>query len=421
MDCVIIGGGVAGMQAALTVRRRWPQKTVALIDGEREIGYYRTLLPQFMVRTLAERKLFFWRPDDDPELTVILGVKVLSLDRANRCLFLENKKTLNYERLIIASGGRPILPPVCPQSLCSGVFPVRSLTIARAIREWLPDHPQVVILGGGLVGVKTAIHLAHSNFSVTLIEREKQLLPQALTPEAALPIKDHLARNKINLVLESSVDDVQVESGQLKAIQAGGKWITCQTLLVAAGSTPDVDFLEESGLLREGRLPVSPALQTMDENIFAVGDAVTITSGKQATTPWTWPQAVTQGKLAAANVYEPVPRPLNCLSRVNCMDLYGLSLVVLGVPVPGAEVTAYTNKDAGIYRELFHVEGKIVGGALIGDITDAGNLHAMMNAEDDIKKQGLSLLKPRGYAFSKDSDSCIRQSRRAIRMSAGGI
>ena len=420
MDCVIIGGGVAGMQAALTVRRRWPKKKVTLIDGEQELGYYRTLLPQFMVRTLAERKLFFWRPDDDPQLMVIPGVKVASLDRINRCLFLENKQTLNYERLIIASGGRPILPPVCPQNLCSGVFPVRSLTIARAVREWLPDHPQVVILGGGLVGVKTAIHLAHSNFSVTLIEREKQLLSQALTPEAALPVKEHLIRKKVNLVLESSVDDVQVKSGQLTAIQAGGQWITCQTLLVAAGSTPDVDFLEESGLLREGRLPVSPALQTMDENIFAAGDAVTITRGEQFT-PWTWPQAVTQGKLAAANVYEPVPLSLNCLSRVNCMNLHGLSLAVLGVPVPGAKVTAYSNPDAGIYRELFHVEGKIVGGALIGDITDAGTLHAMMNAGDDIGKKGGSLLKPRGYVFFKDSDSCIRQSRQAIRISAGGI
>lgn len=408
------------MQAALTVRRHWPEKTVTLIDAEQEIGYYRTLLPQFMVRTLAERKLFFWRAEDDPQLIVISGVKVTSLDRLHRRIYLGNSEVLHYERLVVASGGRPIMPPVCPQVPCTGVFPVRSLTVARNVRKWLPDHPQVTVLGGGLVGVKTAIHLAQSNITVTLVEKEDQLLPQALSPQAAALVESHVARKNIHLYLGATVDDMRFESGALSAIQVTGEWLPCRTLLVAAGSLPEVDFLQDSGLLQDGKLTVTPALQTCDQNIYAAGDAVTIIRDGQFT-PWTWPQAAVQGKLAALNLYRSTPMPLNCLSRVNCMNLKGLSLVVLGVPCRGAKVVAYADPAAGIYRELFLVDGKIAGGALVGDISNAGRLHAMMNSGHPAEEMDENFLKPAKFSFDKDSASLDRPRRRAVIMSPGGF
>ncbi len=421
MNCIVIGGGAAGLQAAVTIRQRWPDKSVGLIDAENEIGYFRTLLPQFMVKTLAERKLFFWRPGDDPRLTVRCGDSAESIDRDNRRLHLSSGEKLDYENLIIACGGKPILPPVCPLGDCSGIFPLRSLTIARAIRDWLPDHSPVAILGGGLVGVKTAVHLAHAGIPVCLIEKEDRLLPQALTGAAASVIARHVVRQKIELHLESSVDDVRLTKGALSEIQVDGKWMPCRTLLIAAGSVPEVDFLESSGLLKDGRLSVSSALQTLDERIYAAGDAVTVDRGEASYTPWTWPQAVTQGRLAALNLYEPVPLPLNCLSRVNCMNLHGLSLVVLGVPVAEAEVKSYAKPEADIYRELFFVDGKIVGGCLIGDIRDAGRLHALLNAGLRVEEKYEELLIPRGRMLTEDSDSGLRQRRRALWLPAGGL
>ena len=413
MDCVVIGGGIAGMQAALEFRKAYPKRTVTLVDNESEVGYYRTLLPQFMNRTLPENKLFFWQDQDDPLFTLIPGVRVESLDRLNRTLALSNGSQAPYRRLIIASGGRPIIPPVCGAAGIAGVFPVRSLTTARAARNWLPQHSEVVIVGGGLVGVKTAAHLASQNIPVTLIEKENHLLPQALSSQAARLAEEHLLRQKVQLLLGSTIEEIHSSRGSIRAIKANNQWVNCRTLFVAAGSVPEISFLADSGLLREGNLEVNRTLQTTDANIFAAGDAVTIVE-RDNFTPWTWPQAAVQGQLAAHNLYSPAPVALSCLSRVNAMNLHGLSLVVLGIPVEGAERCVYVNPAAGVHRELYHIDGRIVGGALIGDITNAGKLHWMMNIGKRIDTDFTELLEPRVGTFDRMSTSCVQLNRRAV-------
>ena len=111
--------------------------------------------------------------------------------------------------------------------------------------------------------------------------------------------------------------------------------------------------------------------------------------------PNTWPQAVSQGRLAAENLYRATPAPHRDLTRINAMELHGLAMVVLGPPVAGAEVIRHSLPGASVLRELFLVDGKPVGGALIGDIGAAGTLHALINAGRPLTARDAGLLRPR--------------------------
>jgi NADPH-dependent 2,4-dienoyl-CoA reductase/sulfur reductase-like enzyme len=400
MHCIIVGGGAAGFQAAMTCRAAWPDKPVTLIDAENEVGYYRTLLPQFMVGALPEEKLFFRSGGADPLLTVRTGIRVKALDRLGGRLLLANGEALPYDRLILAHGGEPYLPGILAGPPACGIFPVRDLTAARATKAWLADHRKVIVFGGSLVGVKTAVHLRQAGFKVSLVVRRGHILLRALSPESAEVIEGHLRRMGISIVLNSPLEDIRVEQGAIAAIRAGGIWLPCNTLLVAAGTASDTAFLEGTGLLADGQLVVSPTLQTADPRIFAAGDVAVIGMAEgEKISPNTWPQAVSQGRTAAENLYRKTPVPHRDLTRINAMELDGLAMVILGPPVDGAEVICHARADERVRRELFLLGGKPVGGALIGDISAAGRLHALISARREIDPADSALLRPQSISI----------------------
>lgn len=412
---VVVGGGAAGINAALACRAHFPEKPVTIVDTEAQIGYYRPLLSQFVVRKIDEDKLFFWQQNQDPLLTLKLNQNAASLDREKRLLHLEGGETLAYDRLILTPGGRPFIPPVCYSQSCRlGVFPIRNLAEAKAIRRWLPEHRNVTILGGGLVGIKTAVQLTLSGFPCVLVEKEAHLLPNLISSRSARPIANHLRNLGVDIRIDSTVEEIRVgKLGELKEVRISGKWVLCDTLLVAIGSTPELEFLADSGLLEDNQLVVGLTLQTFDKYVFAAGDAVTIKTGDGARhTPWTWPQAVSQGKLAGANLYRSAPAALTRLSRVNAQNVAGLPLVVLGAGPARSCAFSDSVHLPQWWREWYQQQDRIIGGALVGDISDAGPLHAGIATGKIVPDD---IVKPRARAFSRATWRHLGQ-RRQVRL-----
>lgn len=423
-DIVIVGGGAAGLNAAFVCRERYPDRTVTLIDAEEEIGYYRTVLPMFMVRSMPEEKLFFWKPGGDPKLVARLGTRVQALDSENKALVLEGGERIEFDRLILAQGGRPVVPPVFRgRTEPEGVFPVRSLAMARKVRDWLPDRPDIVVLGGGLVGSKSSVFLRLAGYNVTLVEKEPHILPTVLSADTARPMQQHLRNMGVDVRVNATVDDFRTNGdGTISEVHVStGHWIKCQTFLIGVGSTPELGFLADTPLVENGELTVDRALRTRAGGIFAVGDGVTIRDEQgHPHQPWTWPQAVAQGKLAAANLYRTSPVALKDVTRVNAQNIAGVPIMILGGPGVGSEVVARPGTSEGIWREFFLEEGRIVGGALVGDISGAGPLHYEMVQGSNVKPRALDLLQARTRAIDYSAWSRLAQDREARLLPAEG-
>lgn len=401
---VIVGGGIAGIEAARTCRRLWPERAVMLLDAETEIGYFRALLPQFLTGALGEERLFFWRQPQDPGLKVLTGVRVTRLDRKRNLLVLSNGDTLPYDRLILAQGGDAYLPDILAHASCRGIFPLRDLTWAKKAKDWLEDHRRVIVFGGSLVAVKTAVYLNKAGFEVNLVVRRGHVLLRALSEAAAGLVEEHLRRLGISITINAPLVDVKIEGGDIAALKAGNNWLEGDTVLVATGIETDTSFVEDRDLLANDKIAVDSTLRTADRRIFAAGDAACIITREGArVSPSTWPQAVAQGRLAAANLYREAPYEHQDLTGVNVLDVNGLPLVVLGPPAAEAETIAQAGE--GVLRELFLVKKSLAGGALIGDISAAGPLRSRLAVGGEITGhyEGLLRLTLNGaIPFSRD-------------------
>jgi NAD(P)H-nitrite reductase large subunit len=405
MSVIIVGGGVAGFQAARACLSQAPGRKVTIIDKEPWTGYLRTCLPQFMAGKMPWEKLFYFQEKLPPQMEIRVNTRVVGIDRRQGQVLLACGEKVPYERLILAHGGEPYLPELIAKTPGRGIFTLRDLVQARLIKDRLMTHRRVIILGGSLVGVKTAASLRQAGLDVTMIVRRGSILLRALSAEAARLVQQHLVNMGIAIITDAPLEDLQIKKGDFAAIKAGGRWIEGDTLLVAAGIEPEVGYLGESGLLTDGELVVPPTLMTRDERIAAAGDAVTLALSGGKFQPNTWPQAACQGRLAGENIWRSQPFTHRDPTAVNAMDLNGLSLVILGPPLAGAAVVSHYLPRAGIFRELFHRRGLLVGGALLGDISQAGFLRALIAAETrldpaDMEKYAagkVRLFRPRSF------------------------
>jgi len=225
MDIVIVGGGPAGIAAAWESRQIWPNKSVAIIEAEEAIGCCRPLLPQFLAGQVGEERVFLNQiRQEDKQLNIITGKRVIRLDRPKRMLYLQVGSEIQSDRLLLAPGGKPIIPHLEGRHNGQGIFAVRDFSEAKKAKAWIKKDHQIFILGGGLVGVKTAVYLRRAGWQISLVEKEDHLLPEVLSYKAAAFLADYLHRLEIRLFLGQTISQIEEVGEQVKKVKIKEQW-----------------------------------------------------------------------------------------------------------------------------------------------------------------------------------------------------
>ncbi len=392
---IIIGQGAAGSSAVRTLRRLKPDAPVTVITREKDSFYSRIDLPDVIKgkRSPEEATLLTARDFADLNIPCRMGESVSRILPGERAVELASGETLPYTKLLLATGSRPILPPI-PGIDSRGVFTLWTLEDARAIAAAAAGARRAVVAGAGLIGLKTALALKACGLDVTIVERLPGIMPRQLDAQAADMIAERLAAEGIRVFTGISATKVLAANGRVRAVETEAGALPCDLLVSAVGVRPDIGLAREAGLDIGLGIAVDARQRTSDPHIFAAGDAAEARDclSGNCVVPAIWPAAVEQGRIAACNMVSRHREGSFCLA-MNSVEIAGMPLVSFGEINAGPGDEELVSVRPGAYRKLVQRGDRLCGVLCLGDISQAGVLGNMVLRQTPVGD--LDLLAPR--------------------------
>jgi NAD(P)H-nitrite reductase large subunit len=409
---VIIGGGPAGIFAAEAIRRRDVASPIVIVTEEGDIARSPVMLPYLIGGQVPREGIRFRDPSWEEKNCIDLRLcrKAVALESSSRKVILEKGEEVPYDRLLIATGSSPISLPI-PGGGLKGAHSIRQVSDAEAIFGLIPTLRQVVIIGGGFIGLKTASHLKDRGIEVLILEKENRLAPRMFDVQASRFLVDLLGRKGMRVETGVEVEEILGKAGRVYAVRMrDGRIFPGQMVIQSVGVKPNTAFLAGSGIALETGIPVNPLMETNIPGVYAAGDvAVTVDSiTGEKTNNATWPAASRQGRVAGTNMAGGNVSYVHNLP-LNALHLCGISIMAAG---NSGETNAQVLREEGpdFYRKVLLQDGRITGFILIGNVSQAGFLLALMKKKEavssaDLKQEsflGRKLL-PQGYGYRHGS------------------
>jgi NADPH-dependent 2,4-dienoyl-CoA reductase/sulfur reductase-like enzyme/rhodanese-related sulfurtransferase len=314
---VIIGGTACGPKAAARARRCDPHAQITIIEQRDNLSTATCGLPYFVSGVIAKESDLVTRQTpyfrDVFDMTVLTGARAMSINPKSHSLEIKKLKTdktstLEYDKLVIATGSLPVVPPWEGKEL-EGIFTLSNIPDASAIRGYLAglQKKEVVIVGAGLIGLEMAENFVAAGSKVTVIEALGWPLPALLDADIAFLVEKHLRSRGVKLLFGQRVSGFRGDgSGRVSQVLLGDTAYDAGLVLLSLGVRPNVTLAKEAGLAigATGGLAVNEYLQTSDPDIYAGGDCaetVNLITGKKALVPL-GSTANKQGRVIGTNV-----------------------------------------------------------------------------------------------------------------------
>ena len=272
-DVVVIGGGPAGVAVVSTAMIAYPGKKIAMIKKESQ-----TLIPCGISYTLStldsvEEDGISTKPLEEKGLKVIID-EVKGIDVNSKKIFTSSGENLEYDKLVLATGSKPIIPKI-PGADLDGVFAVpKDIQQITRMKDALKKMNKVAIVGAGFIGMEMCDEIHKMGKQVTLIEAKERVLPVAFDPEFSLEVQKLLEKNHIKTFTSTMVKEI-TGSGHVDGINfASGEHIDVDGVILSIGYRPNSNLAKNAGLLigTTGGIWTDEYMRTSAEDVFAVGD-----------------------------------------------------------------------------------------------------------------------------------------------------
>lgn len=367
---VIVGNGMAAArlvdELAKTALGRY---AVAVIGDEPRLAYNRVLLSSVLAGETGSHEIEL-RPADwwrHRGVTVRYGYRVTEIDTGRRELKIEGEESMEYSKLVLATGSTPLRLNV-PGADLAGVHTFRDTRDVDLLLTLAAAKKRVVVVGGGLLGLEAAYGLAKAGAPVTLLHLMDRLMERQLDGPAADLLKTLVERKGIRILLNASTKCIHGD-GHVEAVElADGSRIEADAVIFAAGIKPNIALAKDAGIAVNRGIVVNDVMQTASPDIFALGEC----AEHRGTSYGLVEPAYEQARVLARHL---AGRPAAYQGSVVSTNLKvsGVSVFSAGdfMGGEGSENLVLSDRRRGTYKKLVIADGRLTGAVLIGDTVDA--------------------------------------------------
>jgi NAD(P)H-nitrite reductase large subunit len=401
---VIIGNSGAAIHAVKGIRRLDPEGTITLISAEDCPAYSPVLLTYYVSGKITRDEVFIVHSDfyEAQRVVCMLGKRASGIDPEQHVVHLGNGTKIGYEKLLIATGSSAKRLGV-PGENTKGVYTLKTIDDADRLLEAARSAKDVVIVGGGLIGLQALNALTGDGRNLTLVVGSKRVLSRNVDYSCAEKVCDGVKECGASVFFESQVTAIDPDGDRLcVALESGEKLVT-DAVVVGKGVKPNLDVLGESHITTGIGIIVDETMRTKHRDIFAAGDVAegknAITGKHQAVT--TWSNACGQGSTAGINMAGGHREHYGL--GWNICNFLGKRVSSIGITESDGDThqeTVFEDRRKGIYRKIvWNERDEIVGAVIMGQMQDVGVINGFIRNRikipDSIK--GRILHSPRTY------------------------
>jgi nitrite reductase (NADH) large subunit len=365
MRHVIVGSGVAGITAAIELARR-DAGEILVYGAEPYPYYYRPRLPYFLAGEIPQEQLYVHPASwyEQRGIQLFPGTAVARLEPDQKRIVLADGRSVPYDRLLLATGGLSFIPPF--EGIGQrGVFSLRTLDDALAIREYAGRCQQAVVIGGGLLGLEAARALGRLGLDVTVLEHAPYLLPRQLDAQGAALLQGMIEAMGLHVAVRADTQSIPGNGEARGVLLKDGRQFPAQLVLIATGVRSNIQLAAAAGLAVDRGVVVDASMATSAPDIYAAGDVASF----QGRSWGIIPVALAQAAVAAANMAG-TPERYQEVTPTNTLKIAGIDLLSVGTVQPegkGFHELRASSPAGRRYVKLVLERDRLVGAIVIGD------------------------------------------------------
>lgn len=299
MKVVIVGSSAVAVSCAETLRKNDKDIEISIIGRENIKPYYRPSLSHMLCTDEIDSR-FFVKPEnyyEENNIELLLGHCVKEIDRVAKKVILDNQTEVLYDKLVLGVGSNNFVPPVEGIEL-TGVCNLKFYKDLKNINAYLKEKENIVIIGGGLLGIEAAWAFRKANKKVTILEFSERIMARQLNETASSLVKKELEKEGINVFTQKSTKCIIGNGKVEKLILESGEELPSDMVMFSIGVRPEIALAKNCNLDTNKGILVKETMQTSDPDIYAAGDCAEVNGMCLGI----WPMAMQTGKIAAMDI-----------------------------------------------------------------------------------------------------------------------